>query len=223
MTVLWLTTLVAACILVALAILARKIPRRGPRRMLLPAWTLIGSLFGGYWLFFACADDVYGVYRWILSLISVDESRDGFSQSANAWRVEASRRDFIAVALAMRAVGVIALATLGLSRASRGALCMRCLYRLLPGQSICPECGLVREAQECSRLDAICARSPALGFVVELTGVLPFIGFFIALAVAFVPIPRKHDYEDFQQIQLPSVNGSMEFMHVVIGNSIERA
>lgn len=62
MTVLWLTTLVAACILVAVAILARKIPRRGPRRMLLPAWTLIGSLFGGYWLFFACADDVYGVY-----------------------------------------------------------------------------------------------------------------------------------------------------------------
>lgn len=81
----------------------------------------------------------------------------------------------------------------------------------------------VRSASLRSRLDAICARSPTLGFVVELTGVLPFIGFFIALAVAFVPIPRKHDYEDFQQIQLPSVNGSMEFMHLVIGNSIERA
>jgi hypothetical protein len=98
-TVLWLSAPVATCILIAVALLARKIPRRGPRRMLLPAWVVIGSLF------FACAEDVHGVYLWILGQNPWDEWRHEFSESADEWRVKASRRAFIAVALAIAAIG----------------------------------------------------------------------------------------------------------------------
>ena len=70
MTVLWISTLIAAFVLVGAAILACKIPRCGLRRMHAPTWTVVGSHFGVHGLSFGCADDVYGVYLWIRGLPS---------------------------------------------------------------------------------------------------------------------------------------------------------
>jgi hypothetical protein len=52
---------------------------------------------------------------------------------------------------------------------------------------------------------------------------LPLPGLFIALALAFAPVPRTHASEELREIELPAkVNGS-RFVHLVAGSSIERS
>lgn len=192
--------------------------------MLLPTWVVAGSLFAINALFFACADDAYGVYLWLRGAFSADNlPAEEVRSSAGEWHVEASRRAFFAVTLAVGALGVLAFAAIGLSRTTLGPRCAGCLHLLLPNQDACPECGLRRQTEECSRLDAISARWPILGLLVETVGALPLLGLFIALALAFAPVPRTHAYEELQTIELPAKGIGSQFVHLVVGNSIERS
>lgn len=212
MTMLWISTLIGACALIGIAALARRIPRGGAHGLLYPTWVLVSSLFALYALFFACADDVYGVYLWIRGEPSADE-----------WYVEASRRSFFAVAIAIGALGLIAAIAIDLSRSMRGAMCTRCLHQLLPTQQVCPECGSPQQKNACSRLDVLCARRPTVGLLLELAGALPTIGLFVAIATALVPVPRLHDYQSMDEIELPENQAHSTYAHLLTGYTIERA
>jgi len=210
----WLPTLFGAALLLLIAFRARRLARSGRRGLLSPAWLLVFCLGAIPVLFLACADDVYAIYLRLRGFTAAEE-----------WDVRAPPSVYATFTIAMSVLAAGAALTMILAHARHGAACKRCLHPLLPEQETCPECGTTAlQGTPCSRLDALSVRWPILGLMLESIAILPPLGLLVGLSLAFIPVPRIHQYSSMLTPKMHGLGYSgAEQAHVLYELSVARS